>query len=177
VNIEQLNNLSFHLTQQFLIEHISAFLGIDNGHTNDQDTPVGKPLLNKYLNGVPCKYTWDYHGAIGMLTNLTGSVCPDIAMAVHQCARFSTNLMRSPEQAVMHIGQYFLSSKDKGVIYAPDPKWGLEVWVNADFAGGWDPREADNADNVYSCTGIVIYYAGSNAPTPSPQAPPNRSVG
>jgi hypothetical protein len=53
-----------------------------------------------------------------------------------------------------------LSSKDKGLIYAPDPKWGLEVWVDADFAGGWDPSEADNADNVYSCTGFVIYYAG-----------------
>ncbi len=46
VNIEQLNDLSFHLTQPFLIEHTSAFLGIDNGCTNEQDTPLGKPLLN-----------------------------------------------------------------------------------------------------------------------------------
>ena len=46
------------------------------------------------------------------------------------------------------------------MIYAPDPKRGLEVWVDADFAGGWDPSEADNADNVYSHTGFVIYYAG-----------------
>jgi hypothetical protein len=47
VNIKQLNNLSFHLTQPFLIERVSAFLGIDNGCMNEQDTPVGKPLLNK----------------------------------------------------------------------------------------------------------------------------------
>jgi hypothetical protein len=46
------------------------------------------------------------------------------------------------------------------MIYAPGPKQGLEVWVDADFAGGWDPSEADNADNVYPCTGFVIYYAG-----------------
>jgi hypothetical protein len=46
------------------------------------------------------------------------------------------------------------------MIYAPDPNRGLEVWVDADFAGGWDPSEADNSDNVYSCTGFVIYYAG-----------------
>jgi hypothetical protein len=103
---------------------------------------------------------WEYCGAIGMLTYLTGSVCLDIAMAVHQCALFSTNPMRSHKQAVMRIGQYLLSSKDKGIIYAPDPKQGLEVWVDADFAGGWGPSEADNADNVYSCTGFVIYYAG-----------------
>ncbi len=93
VNIEQLNNSSFNLMQPFLIEHISAFLGIGNGCTNTQDTPVGKPLLNKDLNGVNCKYTWEYCGAIGMLKYPTGSVCPDIAMAVHQCACFSTNLM------------------------------------------------------------------------------------
>jgi hypothetical protein len=71
VNIEQLNYLSFHLTQPFLIECISAFPGIDNGCTNEQDTPVGKPLHNKDLNGVPCKYMWEYCGAIRMLTYLT----------------------------------------------------------------------------------------------------------
>jgi hypothetical protein len=60
----------------------------------------------------------------------------------------------------MWIGRYLLSSKENGMIYAPDPKWGLEVWVDADFAGGWDPSEADNADNAYSLTGFVIYYAG-----------------
>jgi hypothetical protein len=95
-----------------------------------------------------------------MLVYLTGSVPPNIAMAVHQCAHFSTNPMRSHEQAVMRIGQYLLSSKDKGMIYLPDTKQGLEVWVDADFAGGWDPSEVDNADNVYSCTGFVIYCAG-----------------
>jgi len=29
-----------------------------------------------------------------------------------------------------------------------------------DFAGGWDPGDAMNADNVYSQTGYVIRYAG-----------------
>jgi hypothetical protein len=46
------------------------------------------------------------------------------------------------------------------MISAPDPKRGLEVWVDEDFAGGWDSSKADNADNVYSCTGFIIYYAG-----------------
>jgi hypothetical protein len=46
------------------------------------------------------------------------------------------------------------------MIYKPDPKRGLEVFVDADFAGGWDPDNAENAGNVYSCTGYVICYAG-----------------
>ncbi len=56
----QLDDLSFDLTQPFLIERITAFLGIDKGQTNERETPVGKNLLNKDLNGVPCKYTWEW---------------------------------------------------------------------------------------------------------------------
>ncbi len=74
VKINQLDDFSFELTQPFLIEQVTKFLGIDNGRINEKLTPVGKPLLNKGLNGVPCKYDWEYCGAIGMLTYLTPSV-------------------------------------------------------------------------------------------------------
>ncbi len=111
VDIKQLDSLKFELTQPFLIERVTKFLGIDNGKTNEKLTPVGKPLLNKDLDGVPQKYDWDYRRAIGMLTYLTVSVRPDIAMAVHQCARFSTNPMHLHEQAAMRIGRYLLSTR------------------------------------------------------------------
>ncbi len=95
-----------------------------------------------------------------MLTYLTGSFRPDIAIGVHQCARFSANPMRSHKQAVMRIGQYLLSTQDRGMTYTPDSTRGIEVYVDADFAGGWDPGDAMNVDNVYSQTGYVIWYAG-----------------
>jgi hypothetical protein len=60
VSITQLDDSSFDLTQPFLIECITAFLGIDKGQTNERETPVGKPFFNKDLNGVPYKYTWEY---------------------------------------------------------------------------------------------------------------------
>ncbi len=59
VSIMQLDNSLFDLTQPFLIERITAFLSIGKGQTNEQETPVSRPLLNKNLNGVPCKYTWE----------------------------------------------------------------------------------------------------------------------
>ncbi len=77
-----------------------------------------------------------------MLTYLTGSVRPDIAMAVHQCAR--------------RIGRYLLSTRNKGMMYKPDSSKGLEVYVDADFGGGWDLGDPGNAENVYSRTGFVI---------------------
>ena len=144
------------LTQPFLIERITTLLGIADGKTNEKLTPVGKPLLNKDLFGVPRKYDWEYRGAIGMHTYLTGSVRPDIAMATHQCARFSINPMRLHEQAVMRIGRYLLSTKEKGMIYRPDSSREVEVFVDADFAGGWDPEDALNADSVYSRTVMLF---------------------
>ena len=94
---------TFELVQPFLIKQIMTFLGTADGKTNKKLTPVGKHLLNKYLQGVPSKYNWEYCEAIGMLTYCTGSVRLDIAMATHQCARFSTNPMRLHELAVMRI--------------------------------------------------------------------------
>jgi hypothetical protein len=55
VKIKQLDDSSFELTQPILIEQVTKFLGIDNGRTNENVTPVGKPLLNKDLNGVPAR--------------------------------------------------------------------------------------------------------------------------
>jgi len=46
------------------------------------------------------------------------------------------------------------------MIYRLDSKRGIEVFVDANFAGGWDPEDAENADNVYPCAGYVICYAG-----------------
>jgi len=44
--------------------------------------------------------------------------------------------------------------------YTLDSTKSIKVYVDADFAGGWDPGDAMNADNVYSRTGYVIWYAG-----------------
>jgi hypothetical protein len=55
VSITQLDNLSFSLTQPFLIDRIAAFWGINNGRTNERVTPVSKSHLNKDLNGVSQK--------------------------------------------------------------------------------------------------------------------------
>lgn len=144
----------------YIVLHILNFLGLENGKTHEKLTPVGKPLLNKDLGGVERKYDWNYCGAIGMLTYLTGSVRPELAMAVHQCARFSIDPKRSHEQAIMRIAKYLIGTQGKGMIYNPDPNLGLEVYVDADFAGGWDPENASDADTLYSRTGFVIRHAG-----------------
>ena len=68
--------------------------------------------------------------------------------------------MHSHEQAIIQIGRYLLSTKVKGMLYKPDSSKGIEVFVDADFAGGWDSTNAMNAENIYLCTDYVIFYAG-----------------
>jgi hypothetical protein len=80
-------------------------------------------------------------------------------MAVHQTARFSVNPMRSHELAIMRIGRYLCNDCERGIIYKVDKSKGIEVYVDADFAGGWSSADADNADNLLSRTGFVICYA------------------
>ncbi len=43
VEIKQLDDFLFELTQPFLIEQVTKFLGIDNGRTNEKLIQLGSP--------------------------------------------------------------------------------------------------------------------------------------
>jgi hypothetical protein len=159
VLIKDIDDTTFEMTQPFLTERIISYLNLDINLTKGKNTPVGKPLLCRDLNGLPRKHLWKYRSAVGMLSYLTNSIRPEIAMAVHQVSRFSNNPMLSHEKAVMRIGKYLVDQPDKGITYKVDKTKGLEVYVDADFAGGWDLSDADNAQNVMSRTGFIICYA------------------
>ena len=68
--------------------------------------------------------------------------------------------MRTYERAMIRIVRYLYSTRDRGIIYKPNKSLGLECFVDADFAGGWNQADADNPDNVMSRTGYVIRYVG-----------------
>jgi hypothetical protein len=57
-------------------------------------------------------------------------------MAMHQTARFSVKPMQSHELAIMRIRRYLCDNTDCGIIYSVDRSKGLEVYADADFAGG-----------------------------------------
>ncbi len=128
--------------------------------TESQPNPVVKPLLHRDSEGEPRRASWKYRSIIGMMNYLLQSTRPEIAMAVHQCARFCNDPKLSHERAVKRIARYLLGTKDKGIICQPDPSRGLECIVDADFAGGWDRGDSDNPENVMSRTGYIILYAG-----------------
>ena len=48
----------------------------------------------------------------------------------------------------------------RGIIYYSDKTQGIECYVDADFAGGWDRDNGQRAENVLSQSGYAIFYAG-----------------
>ena len=147
--------------QPFLIKRIFTLLGTkDESVQNSKPTPTVKPLLNKDLSSENRKNNWSYRTAVGMLTYLQGTTRPDISMPVHHCARFSVSPKLSHERAIKRIGRYLLGTKNRGIAFKPDDTHGLECYVDADFAGGWDKENPDDPDNVLCRTGYVVFYAG-----------------
>ena len=51
--IQDINSTTFKMSQPFLIHCILDFLSLDGNKTKGQDIPVGKPLLNLDLDGIP----------------------------------------------------------------------------------------------------------------------------
>ena len=74
VKIDDIDENSFEMSQPFLIRRIIEFLGLEENKNKGRDTPVGKPLLNKDLDGCPRKHLWLYRGAVGMMSYLCNSI-------------------------------------------------------------------------------------------------------
>jgi len=172
---------NFNLTSQ---GDVGAFLGIDIKHTTDGNLELVQPgLISKIITltgleeesnehrtpatailhadpkGPDREHTWNYRTIIGMLTYLSSSTRSDIAFAVHQCARFSTNPKRIHEIAVRRIIRYLKGTKNKGFILKPSPSRTLDCYVDADFTSLWHPSIADDPVSVKSRTGYVITFA------------------
>ena len=60
---------------------------------------------------------------------------PNIAFAVHQCAKYCNNPKLLHEKAVKYIIRYLVKTKDKGLTYKPTANGKLDAYVDADFVG------------------------------------------
>eukprot|EP00957_Ditylum_brightwellii_P059646 4527413-Ditylum_brightwellii.AAC.1 len=68
-------------------------------------------------------------------------------MGVHQCTRFTNQLMLSHELALKLIVKYLSATVDRGIVYVPNPNLGIQCYVDADFAGHWSKADAENLEN------------------------------
>lgn len=154
------NGNQLEMKQQYLIQRIIGCMNFDETSSKAKDNPIIKPMLNRDIEGDSRKHDWNYRSVIGMLNYLEKTTRPDLSVAVHQCARFCENPKRSHEKAVHRIVKYLMLTKNDGLLFTPDPSRGIECFVDADFAGNWDTLDPDNAANMISRTGYVIFFMG-----------------
>jgi hypothetical protein len=154
------NNLT--LTQPHLIASILKDLGLDKPNTNTVDTPaVAKKIIAQDLNDPKHdELQFDYRSVIGKLNFLEKSTRPEIAEAVHQCARFSANPRKSHTEAVKRIGRYLKGTASRGIIMTPGKTELFDCWVDSSHAGEWKREGAeDDPSTARSRMGYVFMYA------------------
>lgn len=156
------------LSQPRMVERCLKLVGMpaeasqdDVPHTKIHETPaVCRPILSKDPNGQPRKQRWDYRAAVGALNYLLSMSRPDLAYAVHQCARFGNDPKLSHEAAVKRICRYLKGTQNEGLLLKPDMSKSFECYVDADWAGNWNQEMANDPSCAYSRTGYLITYAG-----------------
>jgi len=121
------------LTHQGLTDKIIMYLGLQ--HSKVKSTPATTAPSVSNADSHPFSESWNYAAAVGMLLYLASNTRPDIQFAVCQVARFSHAPRDVHAQAVKRIARYLLGTKDKGIIFQPDMKAGLDCYVDADYAG------------------------------------------
>jgi hypothetical protein len=150
------------LTQRGLIDRIINALGLGD-NSNGLNTPAPEKPLPKDSEGAAHDLGFNYASVVGMAMYLCNNSRPDIAFAVHQCARYSFNPSRLHAEYLKKLGRYLLKTKDKGLILKPMESGPISVdcYVDADFAGLWNSEDNQDPHCVRSRTGYVICIGGS----------------
>src|SRR5210317_790954 len=160
VHIERKKDGTVHLTQPHLIDQILSDLNIQE-NTKEKTIPAAcSKLLSRHSDSPDFDGAFNYRSIVGKLNYLEKATRSDIAYITHQCARFSTCPKEEHAQAIRWLARYLKGTRDKGTILRPDKTRGLEVFVDADFAGNWDPKETEDRDTARSRHGYFITFAG-----------------
>jgi Reverse transcriptase (RNA-dependent DNA polymerase)/GAG-pre-integrase domain len=147
------------LTQPHLIKSIIDDLGLKENSKSRSIPALSTKILRKHETSPPHNEDWHYRSIIGKLNYLEKSSRPDLAYAVHQCARFCENPRVEHTKAVKLIGRYLLGTADKGLICTPDES-SFNCYCDADFCGLWDPGTAEmDPSTARSRSGYVVKYA------------------
>ena len=148
-------------SQPHLVDKVLQAVNLGKDGKN-KDTPMATSrVLKRHSQSPEFDRSFDYRSVIGMLNYLDTGSRSDIAYATHQCARFSAAPKREHGLAVRWLCRYLRGTRDKGMIFKPDKSRGLEVFVDADFAGNWDRSEAmTDTDTARSRHGYIVKFLG-----------------
>ena len=161
VQIERRPDGTVHLSQPHLIDQIIKDLRLDKEGVTTKDVPASSSrILLRHSSSEDFDNSFNYKSVIGKLNYLEKTTRSDISYITHQCARFTSCPKKEHGQAVKWLGRYLKATRKKGTILKPVKGKGLEVHVDADFSGNWDPKESWDRDTARSRHGYIVKYEG-----------------
>lgn len=160
VNINRLDSDTIELTQPALIQSILRDIGF-GPNTSTKPVPAASSRILHYHHDSPdFDGHFNYRSAIGKLNYVAQLTHPEIAFAVHACARFSTCPKKEHGEAVEYIARYLKTVADQGIKLHPRRNQGFECYADADFSGNWMKEYAQfDPTTAKSRSGWVILYA------------------
>ena len=160
VNIKKLDDGNIQLSQPHLVDQILKDLNMTQDNVKTKSTPaMVSKLLTRDEDGEEFDESFHYRSIIGKLHYLEKGTRSDISYITHQCARFADKPKASHAKAVRWLARYLKATRDKGLLIKPSPNHGLEVFVDADFSGNWDPKSPEkDKDTARSRHGYIITY-------------------
>ena len=151
-----------HLKQPHLIDQIIKDVGIMKKKFKSPTIPAKSTcILQRYKDAQGFDKRWHYRSVIGKLNYLEKCTRPDIAYAVHQCARFCEEPKEEHARAVEFLVRYLAGTKDKGITLTPNGVPVIDIYADADFAGNWNKMTAEyDPSTAKSRSGYIINFAG-----------------
>ena len=135
-------------------------LGLDENTSTKKIPAASSKILKRHEKSEKFEGTFNYRSIIGKVNYLEKGSRLDLAYSAHQAARFVEDPKLEDGEAVQWMGKYIHGTIGKGLLMTPKRDEGLEVFVDADFAGNWDPLDTTNRDTARSRHGYVITYHG-----------------
>ena len=117
-------------------------------------------ILTRDMNGKSFDKRFHYRSVIRKLNYLEKGTRSDISHITHQCARFSKNPKESHVKAIWWLVRYLKGTKNEGLILNPDRDKGIELFVDANFAGNRDNSDTASPDTARSRHGYIIKFMG-----------------
>ena len=161
INFKTLPNGRIVFSQPHLIDDIIKDVGLDRSNASKATPATSSYILQRDIDEDKFDGSFNYRSIIGKLNYLEKATRPDIAYAVHQCARFCSDPKVTHGKAVLHLVKYLKATKDKGITMDPTKEKGFEVYADADFSGNWNNSTAESdSSTAKSRTGYVISLYG-----------------
>ena len=150
---------AIHITQKHLINKIIQSCGLDKEHVTTRTVPAAPSIRLSKLGKEVTNPPFNYRSVVGQLNYLAATTRPELAFAVHQCARFCADPRECHYKAIKRIARYLYLTKDMGLILRPQGT-DIQCYADADFAGNYNNEISSDPSSVKSRSGFIILYAG-----------------